>query len=79
MKVYTLRRTQYIAKPIDDVFSFFSMPENLTKITPGSLSFTILTPQPIDMEKGTLIDYTIRLMGFPVHWRTLISDYKPPY
>ena len=63
----------------DDVFNFFSMPENLVKITPKSLSFTILTPKPIDMEKGTLIDYTISLMGFPVHWRTLISDYNPPH
>ena len=79
MKIYTLRRTQFIARPIDDVFRFFSMPENLEKITPKSLGFTILTPRPIDMGKGTLIDYTISLMGFLVHWRTLISDYNPPH
>jgi hypothetical protein len=31
------------------------------------------------MEKGSLIDYTIRLFGIPIHWRTLISDYEPPF
>ena len=48
-------------------------------ITPKSLSFNILTPIPIRMEKGSLIDYTIRLFGIPIHWRTLISDYEPPF
>ena len=31
------------------------------------------------MNNGTLIDYTIRVMGFTVHWRTLITEYNPPY
>ena len=31
------------------------------------------------MEKGSLIDYTIRLFGISIHWRTLISDYEPPF
>ena len=48
-------------------------------ITPKSISFNILTPTPIKMEKGSLIDYTIRLFGIPIHWRTLISDYEPPF
>ena len=30
------------------------------------------------MEKGTLIDYTIKLAGIPLRWRSLITEYDPP-
>ena len=79
MKTFEINTKQYINKPLEVVFEFFSKPENLEMITPESLSFNILTPIPIRMEKGSLIDYTIRLFGIPVHWRTLISDYEPPF
>lgn len=79
MKTYTLRRRQTLARPVDDVFKFFEKPENLEEITPGSVHFRILTPRPIKMKVGTILDYTIRLLGIPVRWTTLISDYEPPH
>ncbi len=79
MKTFEINMKQHINKPLEVVFEFFSKPENLEMITPKSLSFNILTPTPIKMEKGSLIDYTIRLFGIPIHWRTLISDYEPPF
>lgn len=79
MKTFEINTKQYINKPLEVVFEFFSKPENLEMITPESLSFNILTPIPIRMEKGSLIDYTIRLFGIPIHWRSLISDYEPPF
>ena len=79
MKTFEINMKQYINKPLEVVFEFFSKPENLEMITPKSLSFNILTPTPIKMEKGSLIDYTIRLFGISIHWRTLISDYEPPF
>jgi ligand-binding SRPBCC domain-containing protein len=79
MKTFEIITKQYINKPLDVVFQFFSKPENLEMITPESLSFNILTPISIRMETGSLIDYTIRLFGIPIHWRTLISDYEPPF
>tara|TARA_Y100001970_G_scaffold168241_1_gene205779 strand:- start:307 stop:783 length:477 start_codon:yes stop_codon:yes gene_type:complete len=78
MKLYTLESNQFINKPIEEVFQFFSKPENLSVITPTKLGFKILSPNPIKMEVGRLIDYNIYLMGIPIHWRTLITDYEPP-
>jgi hypothetical protein len=79
MKLYSLDSVQFINKPIEDVFKFFSNPDNLSVITPPKLGFKILTPTPINMSTGCLIDYKIYLMGIPIHWRTLITDFEPPH
>lgn len=77
--VHTLKREQKIRRPLREVFAFFERPENLARITPESLGFQILTPPPIVMRTGTLLDYKIRILGFPVRWRTLITTYSPPF
>ena len=76
---HVLRREQIVQKPLREVFDFFERPENLSRITPASLGFSILTPGPIVMRVGTLLDYQIRLLGIPVRWRTLITAYDPPF
>lgn len=78
MKLYQLTRRQLIPLPLDRVFPFFERPENLARLTPASLGFRILTPLPIAMKSGSLIDYTVRVLGLPVRWTTLITDYDPP-
>ncbi len=64
---------------MEEVFSFFQRPENLAVITPRWLAFRILTPSPIDMGQGSVIDYTIKWMGVPVRWTTMITNYQPPH
>jgi len=61
----------------DQVFAFFSNAENLEKLTPAILRFEILTPTPIAMRVGAIIDYRIRIRGFPVTWRTEITTWEP--
>lgn len=79
MRVYSLHREQWVARPLERVFPFFEQPENLALITPPSLGFRLLTPGPVRMEKGRVIDYTIRVLGLPTRWKTLISTYDPPW
>ena len=62
----------------DDVWAFFSRAENLPEITPPWLGFKIATPGPLALERGSLIDYTIRWAGLPLRWRTKIVDWTPP-
>ncbi|MFO0860946.1 MAG: SRPBCC family protein [Phycisphaerales bacterium] len=75
---YILEVTQDIPLPLDDVFPFFASPENLEAITPPWLNFRILTPSPIPMHEGSIIDYRISLRGIPLRWRTRIDAYDPP-
>ncbi|KAA3633280.1 MAG: hypothetical protein DWP97_09470 [Calditrichaeota bacterium] len=79
MKLYTLKRKQIIPFDRNTVFSFFKSPENLEKITPSDVGFTIITPNPIKMQTGAVLDYTIKLAGIPVRWTTLITDYDEPH
>lgn len=76
---YRLNAVQWFDLPIDQVFSFFSDARELERITPGFLQFKVLTPGPIDIQQGTLIDYRLKLHGIPVKWRTEICDWEPPF
>lgn len=79
MAEHILERKQIINRPIKEVFDFFADAGNLEKITPPELNFHIITPQPIDIKKGTLIDYELKLRGIPVKWKTEITDWNPPH
>ena len=78
MTQHTLHATQFIARPIEEVFDFFARPGNLGRITPPgwTLSSSQRTPA---MRAGLTIDYRIRpLLGIPTRWQTEIATYEPP-
>jgi ligand-binding SRPBCC domain-containing protein len=67
-----------VARPLDEVFDFFSSAENLERITPPWMRFRILTPRPIAMKPGARVSYRLRVHGIPVRWLTVIEKWTPP-
>jgi ligand-binding SRPBCC domain-containing protein len=71
--VERLEREQVVRRPLAEVFEFFARAENLERITPPWLSFRVVTPEPVEMASGTLIDYRLRLHGLPLRWTSRIE------
>ena len=78
MRTFKFNQEQLIKKPIEEVFEFFSDARNLQAITPPWLSFDVLSPQPIELQAGTLIDYKLKVRGIPFRWQTEITEWEPP-
>jgi len=76
---YRLTATMEVQRPIDEVFDFFSDAGNLELITPPWLNFRILTPLPLTMGEGALLDYRLKLHCIPIKWRTEICQWQPPF
>jgi len=78
MKEFKLQTELWLPRPRDKVFAFFADARNLEALTPPWLKFEVLTPAPIVMRLGTLIDYRITVHGLPIRWRTEIAEWDPP-
>jgi ligand-binding SRPBCC domain-containing protein len=78
MHLYTLHREQWLPRPAEEVFAFFSYPQNLEAITPPWLGFRILTPPPIAMGRGARIEYRLKVHGIGLGWLTGIEAWEPP-
>lgn len=74
---YVLERSELVAAPRDHVFGFFQEPANLAKITPPGMGFEIVDVQNMPMQRGTKIEYQIRVFGAPQRWSTEIVEYEP--
>ncbi len=76
MRIHRLDREQFVARPLAEVFEFFSQARNLEALTPGFLRFEVLSPEPIEMRPGTLISYRLKVRGIPLRWVSQIEAWE---
>jgi ligand-binding SRPBCC domain-containing protein len=75
----TFRGEQWVARPLDEVFSFFSDARNLEEITPPWLRFSVRSVSTSEIASGTLIRYRLKMHGIPFGWTTQIRTWDPPH
>lgn len=78
MRVRKFESQLWLPQPLEEVFAFFSDAANLDGITPPWLHFRTITPRPVEMHLGAVIDHRLRIHGFPVRWRSEITAWEPP-
>ncbi|MCB0357657.1 MAG: TIGR01777 family oxidoreductase, partial [Bdellovibrionales bacterium] len=75
-KLYIQR--QWFQGSPKEIFPFFSQANNLEKITPPFLNFKVNKVSTSSIAQGTVIDYSLKLHGIPLHWRSEIAEWQPP-
>jgi ligand-binding SRPBCC domain-containing protein len=79
MRIRNLRQELWLPGSIEDHFAFFCNAQNLDAITPPWMHFRVMTPASVKIEKGTLLDYRLRIRGVPVRWQSQITLWDPPH
>ncbi len=77
MHTHVLHHEQRLPGSPAEVFPFFGDARNLEAITPPLLRFEVITPGPITMQVGTIIQYRLRVHGVRVGWTTSIQEWEP--
>ncbi|MBV8365646.1 MAG: TIGR01777 family oxidoreductase [Candidatus Eremiobacteraeota bacterium] len=75
--VHTFEDTVTVKAPLERVFAFFADASNLARITPPGLDFRMRTATPVEMQRGAVIEYTLKVRGVRMRWKSLITDWRP--
>jgi len=76
MAIFELQRQQFIPRPMEEVWLFFSSPANLSVLTPQYMNFRVTTKDvPKRIYAGQIITYKVSpLFGIPLFWMTEITQ-----
>ncbi len=78
--VYQFKQEQHLPISLEDAWSFFSDPNNLSKITPPNMQFKILNGEPKPMYAGQIILYKVSpFLGIQTNWLTEITHVREPF
>jgi ligand-binding SRPBCC domain-containing protein len=78
MADYVLERRLWLPRPRPEVFAFFADPSNLALVHPPSSGLRWLAPPPETLSAGAVIDFSVRVAGWPVRWRVFVREFDPP-
>jgi ligand-binding SRPBCC domain-containing protein len=80
MKIYHLKRTQFLPIGLSEAWDFFSTPRNLSKITPEHMGFKIIYISGGDTTyAGQIIRYKVSILPMiTVPWMTEITHVQKP-
>jgi ligand-binding SRPBCC domain-containing protein len=80
MKIYSIKRVQFLPITLAQAWDFFSSPKNLVKITPAKMAIRIQSVSGGDkMYAGQIIKYKIRPLPFiTISWVTEITLTEEP-
>ena len=75
MGVFKLERQQLINSSLDEVWGFFTNPNNLSKITPDDMGFEVISEFIADkIYPGQIITYKVSpILNIPLLWMTEIT------
>ena len=77
MKIYTLKKTQFLPISAETAWEFLSDPKNLKSITPDYMGFNILSGADRPMYPGQIIQYIVTpIMGIKTKWVTEITHVR---
>ncbi len=81
MKIYNIKRTQFLPISLTEAWAFFATPKNLSKITPKEMGFEILYISGGDkMYTGQIIRYFVQILPLiKMHWVTEIKHVSEPH
>ena len=75
---FMLMHQTMVSAPVQEVFAFFSKPQNLGVMTPSAMGFQIEGAMPDEIRRNLIIEYTLRVGPIPLRWRTCIEEWQPP-
>jgi ligand-binding SRPBCC domain-containing protein len=78
MRVRNFESQLWLPQPRSKMFAFFSDAQNLDLITPPWLHFRTITPGSGEMRPGMVMDHRLRIHGFPLRWRSEITEWDAP-
>jgi ligand-binding SRPBCC domain-containing protein len=80
MRLFRIDRTQCLPVSLEEAWSFFSNPGNLSEITPPSLELEVTSDVTDKMHAGMIITYRISpVLGIPIKWITEITQVDEPH